>query len=92
MDVVSTKSQDGIDAPFLSWQVSDLKQRNKQLQTDLLKRRAQRRELQGRVMEAHSHHSEAAIDHTRLQAEVHRIRRSLEVVSQCILLQDMSHA
>ena len=62
-----------------AWQVGELKQRNRKLKLNLQERRAQRKELQGRVQHADSQWSQAAADYEHLQASVHSMRCSLEV-------------
>ncbi len=62
-----------------AWQVGELKQRNRKLKLELQERRAQRKELQGKVQLADSQWSQAAANYEQLQASVHTMRCSLEV-------------
>ncbi len=62
-----------------AWQVGELKRRNRKLKLNLQERRAQRKELQGKVQHADSQWSQAAANYEHLQASVLSMRCSLEV-------------
>ncbi len=62
-----------------AWQVGELKRRNRKLKLNSQERRAQRKELQGKVQHADSQWSQAAANYEHLQASVLRMRCSLEV-------------
>ncbi|DBA80831.1 TPA: hypothetical protein ACH3X1_008047 [Trebouxia sp. C0004] len=69
--------------------VSELKQRNRKLKLELQERRAQRKDLQGKVQHADSQWNQAAADYEHLQASVHNMRCSLEARLQ--MMEKLGH-